>query len=116
MRPPLYALGTVDVPDAVGERPVFSAGERTYAWLDVVQAAEARGDVAALEQDLAAGMAALDGLELDASDVDAAGTEFRRARGLLAAEEMEAWLSHWELTARDWMGFLRRQSGPRARP
>ncbi len=106
----------MEVPDAVGERPVFSAGERTYAWLDVVQAAEARGEVAALEQDLAAGVAALARVELAASDVDAAGTEFRRKLGLLAADEMEAWLSHWEITAGDWMGFLRRQSGPRARP
>lgn len=99
----------MEVPDAVGERPVFSAGERTYAWLDVVQAAEARGEVAALEQDLAAGAAALARVELAASDVDAAGTEFRRKLGLLAADEMEAWLSHWEITAGDWMGFLRRQ-------
>ena len=99
----------MDVPDAVGERPVFSAGERTYAWLDVVRAAEARGDVGAVEQDLSAGVAALDGIELDASDVEAAGVEFRRGLGLLAAEEMEAWLSHWEITARDWLGFLRRR-------
>jgi hypothetical protein len=99
----------VDVPDAVGERPVFSAGERTYTWLDVVQAAEARGDVAAVEHDLAVGTAALDEVELDANDVDAAGTEFRRGLGLLAAEEMEAWLSHWEITAGDWVGFLRRR-------
>jgi hypothetical protein len=88
---------------------VFSAGERTYAWLDVVRAAEARGDVVPVEQDLAAGMAALDRLDLDAKDVDAAGTEFRRGLGLLAAEEMEAWLSHWEITAGDWVGFLRRR-------
>lgn len=88
---------------------MFSAGERTYVWLDVVRAAEARGEFAVVEHDLAAGMAALDGLELDATDVDAAGAEFRRGRGLLAAEEMEAWLSHWEITARDWVRFLRRR-------
>jgi hypothetical protein len=99
----------VDVPDAVGARPVFSAGERTYAWLEVVRAAEARGDVAAVGQELAASVAALDQVELDASDVDAAGTEFRRGLGLLAAEEMEAWLSHWEITAGDWVAFLRRR-------
>ena len=86
---------------------MFSAGERTYAWLDVVQAAEARGDVAALERDLAA----LDRLELGPDEVEAAGTEFRRSRGLLAADEMEAWLSHWAISVGDWMGFLRREPG-----
>ena len=99
----------MEVPDGVGERPVFSAGERTYAWLDVVQAAEARGEVAALEQDLAAGVAALAGVEPAADEVDTAGTEFRRKLGLLAADEMEGWLSHWEITAGDWIGFLRRR-------
>lgn len=99
----------MDIPDAVGERPVFSAGERTYAWLEVVHAAEARGDVAAVERDLAAGVAALNEVELDAEAVDAAGTAFRRELGLLAADEMEAWLSHWGITSGDWVAFLRRR-------
>ena len=99
----------MNVPKAVGERAVFSAGERTYAWLDVVQAAETRGEVATLEEDLGAGVAALEGLDLAAAEVEAAGIEFRRRLGLLAAEEMEAWLSHWEITVSDWTGFLRRR-------
>jgi hypothetical protein len=92
-----------------GERSAFSVGERTSTWRDVLDWARSTGELVALERETAAGLAAL---ERDgpppADDVREAGAAFRYARGLLAADELEAWLARWELTTYDWLAYLRR--------
>ena len=93
----------------LGERPVFSVGERVLRWDDVVGWAGRSGALAGLERETALALAALerDGPP-DAAAVRAAGAAFRYARGLLAADELEAWLARWELTTDDWLAHLRR--------
>jgi hypothetical protein len=95
-------------------RPLFAVGDDVYRWEDVVEFARLRGDSAALADDVRAGLAALG--ELRARDeppreaeVDAAGREFRYERGLLAGDELEAWLERRGLSFDDWMSFLERQ-------
>ena len=42
-----------------------------------------------------------------AEEIDAAGAEFRYARDLVTAVEMEAWLARWGLDADSWMAWVR---------
>ena len=94
------------------DRPVFSAGDRTFTWGDVVDAAVARGDWDAISrrarQRLAyARRAEHAGGAVDAGEVERAANAFRRARNLLAADEMEAWLDAWGLTIESWLEWTR---------
>jgi hypothetical protein len=102
-------MRAMQAPDPIGGRTVFSAGDRTYAWRDVLAAAEARGDVDMLAREAAAGLAALAQVDVPRHDVDAAGDDFRRQRRLLSADEMQAWLEHWKLTTAEWTDYLRRE-------
>ena len=90
------------------ERPVFSVGGQNYTWADVLAAARSWGHWEELETRTSEGVAALERVEVVEADVDRAGQEFRYARNLLAAEEMEAWLRNWGVTTREWIAYLRR--------
>jgi hypothetical protein len=101
-------------PRSVLERPVFSIAGRTYRWQDVVDAGRHWGDLAELERQAEAGIAALDraataGPPLDEAEVEAEEEAFRHEHKLLAAEEMMAWLARWELGYDDdWLDYCRR--------
>jgi hypothetical protein len=95
------------------DRLLFTVGGRTYAWEDVLLAAELRGELDALERQTRQGLACLrrlaaQGETLPAESVRAAATVFRYDRNLLAAEELEAWLDGHGLSVADWNGHLRR--------
>src|SRR2546428_13681973 len=88
---------------------IFTVGGTAYVWEDVVLAAHLWGDWTALEQRVRDGLACLARLDeddedgLDEADVDAAGTEFRYARDLVAAADLEAWLDRPGLTGDAWL-------------
>lgn len=91
---------------------VFSVGKAEYCWEDVVLAAELWGDWARLRERVREGAACLkraddEGMPLSAQEIESAADEFRYARDLVAAEEMEAWLGRWGLTAESWMDSIR---------
>jgi hypothetical protein len=113
----VFAITIGGVEWRLAERPVFSVAARIYRWRDVLHWAEQTGELGRLEEETRAGIAALeqDGPPT-AADVGDAATAFRYARSLLAAEEMEAWLTHWELTTADWMGHVRRVVARERRP
>src|SRR3989442_13262363 len=93
---------------------IFTVGGTAYVWEDVVLAAHLWGDWTALEQQVRDGLACLARLDeddedgLDEADVDAAGTEFRYARDLVAAADLEAWLDGRGLTVGPGPDFIRR--------
>jgi len=98
---------------ALAGRSLFTVGGRTFAWEDVLLAAELRGELGGLERQARQGLACLRRLaaetdEMPAEAVRAAATVFRYDRNLLAAEELEAWLDARGLTVSEWNGFLRR--------
>jgi hypothetical protein len=108
---------------AIRERPVFEVDGRVFTWNDVVQAArtwkvwsevEVRvRQTAALERYVGS----RGELPPDA-EVKAASNEFRYARNLLSADEMEEWLTHWGITVGEWQGqilgaMLRERAGER---
>jgi hypothetical protein len=102
----------VEVESARG-RPLFAVGGDVYRWHDVVRLAELHGDWDAIAGDARAGLEALGELErrgeaLSAEEVDGARREFRYARGLLAAEELTAWLDQRGLARADLRGYLER--------
>ena len=71
------------------------------------------GDLARLEREVALAEAALAELELrgaapGAETVEHACAEFRRARLLLAADELAGWLERWGLDAPTWRNHVRR--------
>ena len=99
-------------------RSLFTVAGRTYAWEDVLLAAELRGELGELERQASQGLACLRRLEaqpdrqrsetLPAETLRAAATVFRYEHNLLAAEELEAWLDARGLSIADWNGYLRR--------
>lgn len=94
-------------------RPVFVVEGDTFFWEDVVLDAIRRGKWAQLEQEVREGFAALeefDSAEDDEFDgaVDEAAQEFRYARELVTAHEMEVWLAAREVSIREWMDHIRR--------
>jgi hypothetical protein len=95
-------------PREVFKRLVFSAGDEDYRWADVVAAAHAWGRWDEISRETGRGLAAVQSTEIGAAELEEAGREFRYARGLLAAEEMEAWLEHWAVGHADWLSYLRR--------
>jgi hypothetical protein len=104
------------MPPLAGQ-PIFSVEGASYTWEDVVLAACLWGDWPALEacvRDGLACVARLDDLDeddpdvLDESEVDAAAEEFRYARDLIAAADLEQWLEARGLTVDGWLDALRR--------
>ena len=89
---------------------VFRVNGFGCRWEDVVAAAREWREWSRLEGDVAATTHALQSLgqDLPAEDVESAGDEFRQERDLLSAEEMEAWLERWALTADGWEKYLQR--------
>jgi len=94
----------------VFERLVFSAGEYDYRWADVVAAGRARSRWDEISSQAGDGLTALDrlGEPIAEAELEEAGQAFRYERGLLAAEEMEAWLEHWAVSHAEWLAYLRR--------
>jgi hypothetical protein len=91
---------------------VFSAGSQEYCWEDVVLAAELWGDWTRVRSRLRQGLACLRASEEreagpDEQELESAATEFRYIRDLVSAEEMEAWLTRWNVTAEAWMDYVR---------
>jgi hypothetical protein len=97
--------------------PMFTVGTTVYVWDDIVLAAHLWGEWSALEQRVRDGLACLARLDdlgddggdaLDEDEVEAAATEFRYARDLIAASDLEAWLDARGLAVDDWYDFHRR--------
>jgi len=96
------------VDSRVGSRPLFSVGDAVYTWGDVVARARAAGELAAIEGEVRAGLAALRRTEPEQEDVEAVARAFRYERGLLAGDELDAWFESRGLTAAEWHEYLSR--------
>lgn len=96
-------------PQEALERTVFAVGDEEYRWADVLAAARAWGRWDELRRRAAEGLTALEVQTIGEGELEDAGQAFRYARGLLAAEEMEAWLEHWAVSHSDWLAYLRRE-------
>lgn len=103
--------------DGLAGRRILTVGETTYTWEDLVLYGHLSGDWATLRERAAAGLACVARLEaLDADDpdvpdddeIDAAAAEFRYARDLVAADEMEAWLARRGLDGDAWGDWVTR--------
>ncbi len=99
-----------------GQR-VFTVGQTSYVWEDVVLAGLLWGDWTVLEERVRSGLACLARLDdlddddddaLDEADVETAAAEFRYARDLVAAADLEAWLERRGLSVEAWLDFIRR--------
>jgi hypothetical protein len=104
------------MPALAGQR-IFTVGGTSLAWEDLVLAGCLWGDWPDLEtrvRDGLACLARLDDLEEDdesaptEDEVEAAAAEFRYARDLVAAADLEAWLERRGLTVDAWLDFVRR--------
>jgi hypothetical protein len=106
------AISTSERLAALGRRPVFSVDGAEYTWDDVLAWSAARGALEGLRRRVYLGLTLAarrePGSLVDESAVNAAATEFRYDRGLLAAEELTAWLERWSLTVREWGEHLER--------
>lgn len=96
-------------------RPVFAVGESEYVWGDVLLAAVVWGLWPGVVGRARAGLALLAEAESDEADESEAVTdeeaqeaanEFRYARNLIAAEEMESWLEAWGLDLDSWFQWV----------
>jgi ATP-binding cassette subfamily B protein len=81
--------------DDVLSRTVFTVDGAAYTWADVVAAARAWREWAEVP---AAG---------DGRGLEERATAFRRDRGLLSADETQAWFERWGVTVPDWLAHLR---------
>src|SRR5262245_23816251 len=97
-------------------RSLFTIGNRSYAWEDLVAAGCLWGDWLTLEGRVRDGLICLakqDDLDDDDEDalseeeVDEAAAEFRYARDLVAADDLEAWLEQRGLTIDSWLDYIR---------
>ena len=94
-------------------QPVFTVGERTYRWQDVVAAGRRWSSWAAVEARTREGIACRlraeeTGDPLTPDEVGQAAAEFRYERHLLSADELEGWLARWGLSLPYWMEWVRR--------
>jgi hypothetical protein len=105
------------MPALAGQR-IFTVGGASLAWEDVVLAGCLWGDWLDLETRVRDGLACLARYEdLDEEDaeavlgeevVEASAAEFRYARDLVAASDLESWLERRGLTVDEWLDFVRR--------
>ena len=105
------------MPALAGQR-IFTVGGTSLAWEDVVLAGCLWGDWLDLEtrvRDGLACMARYDELDEDDAEavlgedvVEATAAEFRYARDLVAASDLESWLERRGLTVDEWLDFVRR--------
>jgi hypothetical protein len=97
-------------------RPIFRVGGAAYFWEDLVLAAHLWGEWADRKRELCAGLSCLKWLEcqedeeetLPRAELETAAANFRYARDLVSAEEMEAWLADRGLSVEEWTNYLRR--------
>jgi hypothetical protein len=100
-------------------RRVFTVGDRSYQWVDVVLHAMQNGAWSTFERTLVESVAAEsyateEDTWPDEAVVDRAGDEFRYERDLLAASDMTAWLEDTGLSLDDWFGYVQRHVVRRA--
>jgi hypothetical protein len=104
------------MPALAGQR-IFTVGGMSLAWEDLVLAGCLWGDWPDLETRVRDGLACLARLDdlddadadaLSEDDVEAAAAEFRYARDLVAATDLESWLERRGLTVEAWLDFVRR--------
>jgi len=95
-------------------RKVFTAGKRTYTWDDAILAAHVRGAYAELERRVREGLACAKHLRTlgewarDPDVEDEAADAWRYDRNLLAADDLDAWLSERGLDEDDWNDYMER--------
>jgi hypothetical protein len=97
----------------LSERSLFSVDGTVFSWGDALAAAELRGSTGALKRQTQQSFACMRRLAAGGNmpsdqEVHAAARRFRYDRGLLAADELEAWLDRWGMTSHDWTEYLRR--------
>ena len=92
------------LPADVAHDPVFSTSTRAWTWSDVFLEARMTGawDIV---------LAATRDAEASSEAVKEAGREWRRARHLIAGDELKAWLARRRLTLADWNAYVRRAVG-----
>lgn len=100
--------------DSLSDEVVFTIGSVRYRLPDIVHAARVWGDLAGLEEAVREGMACVNHAAQEGSlptdvEVEAAASDFRYARDLVAADEMHAWLDHWGLDVEAWTAYLERR-------
>ena len=93
---------------------VFVVDGVAHTWADVLTAARWWGEDVALDREARAGLscereADAAGAGPDRATVRAAARTFRYSHRLISAEELEAWLARWRLTAGEWLAWLRRR-------
>ncbi len=100
------------VSESLLSRPAFDVAERTFSWRDVLLAARTWGVWGECERSAREGLARLAAGDGAAGEEELRAREraFRREHGLLSAEELEAWLTRWQLEAPDWRGYLRAEA------
>src|SRR3989442_12829272 len=95
------------------DQVIFTVDRMAYVWEDVVIGGHVWGDWTTLEQRVRDGLACLARLDdvdddaLDEADVDAAACDFRYARDLVAASDLEAWLGRRGGTIGPWVDLIR---------
>jgi hypothetical protein len=95
------------------QQVVFRAEGEAYDWADAAFGSACRGEWLAVEASLLEGLACEQQLEQGVKDVseeelNSAATRFRYARGLISADETQAWLDACGLDHDDWFRFLHR--------
>lgn len=98
---------------AVVRRGVFRVADREYCWEDVLHAGRFWGEWDRLRDRVGAAEALLEELDNEGNGLaepalDAAAEEFRYARDLLTAEDLEGWLQRWDVSLEEWENYLRR--------
>ena len=89
-------------------RAVFTIDGEAWAWADIVGAAKGWGEWPPMERPRAAREPPPSDAPAVRRAVEERATAFRRERGLLSADETEAWFGSWGLTVTEWLGHLRR--------
>jgi hypothetical protein len=108
-----YQLDEVVAPPRP-DQVVFSVGRTAYRRRHLLEAARAWGEWDALLREAreelgCAARAAESGDPLEPAAAAAAGASFRRAHGLLAAEDLEAWLAERDIAVADWLAHVRQE-------
>jgi hypothetical protein len=113
MAHPGYQLDEVVTPPRP-EQVVFSVGATAYRRRHLLEAARIWGEwdpiVREAREGLACAVRATErGDPLDPSAAAAAGAAWRRAHGLLAADELEVWLGERDVGVADWLAHIRQE-------
>ncbi len=92
------------------EQEVFSVDGAPYSWGDVLVSAQLSGALAELVSATRHRLACAEANAALPEAVREAASRFRYQRGLVSAEQLEAWLARWRLSVADWTGHLHRMS------